>query len=135
MFGAADIAEEKAIVDEYESGSTEEKVVLLSLKISLLVSLSTINLTLSDILIKSSFIQNSLLQVDNDFPEGDVDDMRAQMDSVLLRYIAAAERKVHIQERGSGAKKSDDRGEDDMDEEEKKAARDREKKRMSSRKS
>ena len=26
MFGAADIVEEKANIDEYESGSTEEKV-------------------------------------------------------------------------------------------------------------
>ena len=31
MFGAADIAEEKASVDEYESGSTEEKVTSFSL--------------------------------------------------------------------------------------------------------
>ena len=57
------------------------------------------------------------------------------MDSALLRYIAAAERKEHIQEKRSGAKKSDDRGEDDVDEEGRKASRDREKKRSSSRKS
>lgn len=29
MFGAPDIAEEKATVDEYESGNTEEKVMSL----------------------------------------------------------------------------------------------------------
>ena len=79
-----------------------------------------------------------LLQIANDFPEGDVDDMRAQMDSALLRYIAAAERKEHIQEKekGRGAKKSDDRGEgdDDVDEEGGRATRDKEKKKSSSRK-
>ena len=82
-------------------------------------------------------------QVDNDFPESDVDDMRAQMDSALLRYIAAAERKELIQEKekererekGGGAKKAEDRGEDEGDEEGRKAAKDREKKRSSSRKS
>lgn len=87
-----------------------------------------------------SSIASLLSQVDNDFPEGDVDDMRAQMDSALLRYIAAAERKALIQEkekereRGSGAKKVEDRGEDEGDEEGRKAAKDREKKRSSSRK-
>lgn len=88
-----------------------------------------------------SSIASLLSQVDNDFPEGDVDDMRAQMDSAMLRYIAAAERKELIQEmekereRGSGAKKAEDRGQDEGDEEGRKAAKDREKKRSSSRKS
>lgn len=85
-----------------------------------------------------SLIDSLLSQVDNDFPEGDVDEMRAQMDSALLRYIAAAERKELIQEkereRGSGAKKAEDRGEDEGDEEGRKAAKDREKKKSSSRK-
>jgi hypothetical protein len=86
-------------------------------------------------------ITSIISQVDNDFPEGDVDDMRAQMDSALLRYIAAAERKELIQEKekerekGGGAKKAEDRGEDEGDEEGRKAAKDREKKRSSSRKS
>jgi hypothetical protein len=104
-----------------------------------LSSESPIKLTTPNLLNLVTYIASILSQVDNDFPEGDVDDMRAQMDSALLRYIAAAERKMLIQEkereRGGGAKKVEDRGEDEGDEEGRKAAKDREKKRSSSRKS
>jgi hypothetical protein len=86
-----------------------------------------------------------LRQAENDFPEGDVDDMRAQMDAALLRYIAAAERREQLQEKMNNPKKAEEKGDrerdsrgDEEDEEGKKPRdkdRDREKKRSSSRKS
>ena len=72
-----------------------------------------------------------------------MDDMRAQMDAALLRYIAAAERREQLQEKMNNPKKAEEKGDrdrdsrgDDEDEEGKKPRdRDREKKRSSSRKS
>jgi hypothetical protein len=40
VFGAPDVAEEKATVDEYESGNTEEKVMSISLPHSILHSMT-----------------------------------------------------------------------------------------------
>lgn len=104
---------------------------------SLLISLSS-HLTLS-----SYLSSHPLCQAENDFPEGEVDDMRAQMDAALLRYIAAAERREQLQEKMNNPKKAEEKGDrdrdsrgDDEDEEGKKPRdRDREKKRSSSRKS
>lgn len=72
-----------------------------------------------------------------------MDDMRAQMDAALLRYIAAAERREQLQEKMNNPKKAEEKGDrerdirgDEEDEEGKKPRdRDREKKRSSSRKS
>ena len=49
VFGAPDIAEEKATVDEYESGNTEEKVVFISLIYSNLYSMPSYTVSLSAI--------------------------------------------------------------------------------------
>ena len=82
-------------------------------------------------------------KVENDFPESDVDDMRAQMDASLLRYIAAAERKELLLDKmnypaagsGHGGRK-EDKGEEEEDDG--RRSKDRgergEKKRSSSRK-
>ena len=85
------------------------------------------------------------LQMSNDFPEGDIDDMRAQMDATLLRYIAAAERKELMSDKmgSTGVVKREgreekDRGEDEDDEGKRSKDRgergEKERKRSSSRK-
>jgi hypothetical protein len=56
VFGAPDIAEEKATVDEYESGNTEEKVVFISLIYSNLYSMTSYTVILSAIQPASSIL-------------------------------------------------------------------------------